>query len=172
MDYLLLALSVVCIIIGFLGCLLPVLPGPPLSYLALVLLHFTRFGDFTIKQFVILGILAVVVLLLDYIVPVWGTKKYGGSKAGVWGSTIGLIVGIIILPLLGITLGPFGLIGILGGPFLGAYIGEKMTGQNSDKAFRAAWGSFIGFLAGTLMKLTVAIIITFYYIKEIIIYFK
>ena len=93
------------------------------------------------------------------------------SKAGVWGSTIGLIVGILILPMLGIVLGPFGLIGILAGPFFGALIGELIHGQESEKALVAAIGSFIGFLAGTMMKLATSIVITVYFIKQLWGYF-
>ena len=109
----------------------------------------------------------VVVSVLDYIVPIWGTKKFGGSKAGVRGSTIGLIIGVILLPIMGIVIGPFGLFGILGGPFLGALIAERAAGQKSDKALRAAFGSFIGFLAGTFMKLAVSFVIAFYFIRAL-----
>jgi uncharacterized protein YqgC (DUF456 family) len=80
------------------------------------------------------AVIVVIVAVLDYVVPIWGTKKFGGTRSGVRGSTIGLIIGVILLPMLGIVLGPFGLFGILGGPFIGAWIGEKYAGQNQDKA--------------------------------------
>lgn len=170
MDYLLLILSFLLLLAGIAGCILPVLPGPPLCYLALVVVHFSKFADFSGKLFLFLGIITVIVQILDYVVPIWGTKKFGGTRSGIWGSTIGLIAGVLVLPILGIAIGPFGLIGILGGPFLGAYIGEKMAGQSSDKALRAAWGSFIGFLAGTFMKFALAIVISLYYFKDIFSY--
>ncbi len=170
-DYILLALSIFLILIGIIGCILPVIPGPPLSYLGIITVHFTKFADFSSKTLIVLGIVALIVTVLDYIVPVWGTKKFGGSKAGVIGSTIGLIVGIVILPMLGIVIGPFGLIGILAGPFFGALIGEFIHGQESEKALVAAIGSFIGFLAGTFMKLVTSIIITVYFVKQLISYF-
>ena len=163
MDYLLLVISLICIIAGILGCLLPVLPGPPLSFVGLILIHFTRFADFTANEFIFLGLLTLIVTILDYIVPVWGTKKFGGSRMGTWGSVIGLIAGLFFLP----AIGPFGIITILGGSFVGAYIGEKLDGKDSQKALRAAFGSFIGFLAGTMMKLVASTIITVYFIKEI-----
>ena len=135
------------------------------------MIHFTKFAHFSTNTLLALGGIALLVTLLDYIVPVWGTKKFGGSKAGVWGSTIGLIVGILILPMLGIVLGPFGLIGILAGPFFGALIGELIHGQESEKALVAAIGSFIGFLAGTMMKLATSIVITVYFVKQLWGYF-
>lgn len=167
MDYFLLGLSVLIMLLGFIGCLLPILPGPPLSFIGVLILHFTKFADFTGGELLFLGLLALIVQVLDYIVPVWGTKKFGGSKYGTWGSVIGLIAGIIVLPILGLTIGPFGIIGILGGPFVGALIGEKIAGKDSDKAMKAAFGSFIGFLTGTFMKLVSSTIITIYYVKEV-----
>ena len=163
-DYLLLILSIIIIILGFIGCLLPILPGPPLSFIGVLIVHFTRFADFSPRILLFLGGLALVVQIIDYMVPAWGTKKLGGSKYGTWGSILGLIAGLFFLP----ALGPFGIITILGGPFIGALIGEKIAGKDSEKAMRAAFGSFVGFLAGTLMKLASSAIITFYYVKEIL----
>lgn len=163
MDIVLLILAIGLLIIGIIGCILPILPGPPLGFLAVILVHFTKFADFTANEFIFLGALAVIVQMLDFIVPVWGTKTFGGTKSGAWGSIIGLIAGLFFLP----AFGPFGLFTILGGPFVGAYIGEKFAGQDSGKAMRAAFGSFIGFLAGTFMKLVAAGIITVYFVKEL-----
>jgi uncharacterized protein YqgC (DUF456 family) len=108
------------------------------------------------------------VAVLDYVIPIWGTKKFGGTRAGVLGSTIGLLIGVILLPMLGFVLGPFGLFGILGGPFIGAWIGERSVGQDSKKAMRAAIGSFIGFLAGTFMKVAVSVVLAFYFFKALL----
>jgi hypothetical protein len=110
-----------------------------------------------------MGVIMVVVSILDYLVPIYGTKKFGGSKRGVWGSTIGLIVGIFILPILGIVIGPFGLLGIILGPFVGAYLGEMTAGKDSESALRAAFGSFIGFLAGTFMKFAYSVVAGVYF---------
>lgn len=159
-DWLLLTLAIVLFIIGIIGCFLPVLPGPPVSFLGMVVLHFSeKFGDYSSLTLLAFGLLALVVQILDYIVPAWGTKKFGGTKYGTWGSIIGLIFGIFVLPSI-IVIGPFGLFGIILGPFFGALIGETIGGQKSDKAMRAAFGSFIGFLSGTLMKLVASVIIT------------
>ncbi len=162
LDYILLIFSILFIILGIAGCILPVIPGPPVAYAGLLIVHFTKFADFNVNTLFILGALAIIVQLFDYIVPAWGAKKFGGSRAGVWGSIIGLIIGIFFLPL-----GPFGIIGILGGPFCGALVGELIAGKDTDRAFKAAFGTFIGFIAGTLMKLTVSVIITVFFIMEI-----
>jgi uncharacterized protein YqgC (DUF456 family) len=168
MDYVLLILGILGILIGIIGSIIPGIPGPPISYISLLLLHWTRFAQYSVKSLVMFAIIVIIVSVLDYVVPIWGTKKFGGTRAGVRGSTVGLIVGVILLPLLGITLGPFGLIGILGGPFLGAWIAERAAGQKSDRALRAAFGSFMGFLAGTVMKLVVSAIITIYFFRALV----
>lgn len=168
MDYFLLTIAIIILILGIIGCLLPVLPGPPLSFVAVIILHFTSFADFTGNTLFFLGALALIVQVLDYIVPAWGTKRFGGTKYGTWGAIIGLLAGIFVLPALGLVLGPFGLIGILGGPFVGALIGEKIASKDNDSAMRAAFGSFVGFLAGTFMKLVSSGIITFFFVKELI----
>jgi uncharacterized protein YqgC (DUF456 family) len=161
MEYLLIILGMVCILVGVVGSVLPGLPGPPISYLGLLFIHWTRFAQFSFQMLAIWAAIVLVVAVMDYVIPVWGTKQFGGTRAGVRGSLIGLIIGIVLLPMLGIVLGPFGILGILGGPFIGAWIGEKYAGQDSDKALRSAVGSFIGFLAGTLMKLAVSLILAF-----------
>lgn len=168
MDYFLMISAIVVIIIGLIGDIIPGIPGTPVTYLALLLLHWTDKIDYSPQFLLITGLICVAITVLDYVIPIWGTKKLGGTKAGTRGSTIGLIVGILVLPALGIVLGPFGLIGILGGPFVGAYIGEKMGGTPDNMAWRSAFGSFIGFLAGTLMKVVYTFVIGFYVIRDII----
>lgn len=152
MDYFLITAAILLMIAGFAGCFLPGIPGPPLNFAGLILAHLSRFAEFEISTLVILGIITGIVLLLDYLVPAWGTKKFGGTKYGMWGSIVGLIIGTFF-----ISIGPLGIIGIVGGPFLGAYIGEKIGKKNNQNALRAAFGSFVGFLAGAFMKLTLAI---------------
>lgn len=159
MEYLIYLLSIILIIVGLIGDILPGIPGVPLSYLALILLHFTDKISYSPQMLIITGVLCVVITVLDYVVPIWGTKKFGGTKAGVRGSTIGLIIGVLVLPLLGIVIGPFGIVGLLGGPFLGAYIGEKIAGVDDHKAWRSAVGSFIGFVAGTFMKVAYSLVL-------------
>lgn len=163
MDYLWLTIGIIVLFVGIIGCVLPVIPGPTVAWASLLILQLKKNPPFDAEFLVIMGVIMAAVTALDYIVPVIGTKKFGGSKQGVRGSMIGLIVAVIILPFLGITLGPFGLLGIIFGPFIGAYVGEIMSGKESNTALRAAFGSFIGFLAGTIMKLAYSIVVAFYF---------
>ena len=149
MDILLLAIGFACMILGIVGSFLPVLPGPGLSLLGLVLLYFTEAIP---MNYWILGIallVTVVISILDYVIPARGTKRYGGSSYGIWGTNIGLVVGLLApIPL-----------GFIIGPFVGAFIGELIyNSKDHSRAFKAAVGSFIGFLASTFMKFMVCII--------------
>lgn len=158
MDYVLIALGILFIISGILGGILPVLPGPPLSYVGLILLHLTERYQFSTNFLIVWGVITVVVYVLDYLIPIWGTKKFGGSKRGVWGSIIGLLVGMFLFP-------PFG---IIVGPFLGAVLGELSSGKQSREAFRSGLGSFLGFMVGTLLKLIVSGMMAWYFIAEMV----
>ena len=168
MEYLIFLLAVICIIVGIVGDVVPGLPGVPISYAAMLLLHFFTGVTYSNETLIIYGVLCGAITIIDYFVPIWGTKKFGGTKAGVRGSTIGLIVSVLVLPFLGIVIGPFGLIGILAGPFVGAYIGEKMSGVEDHLAWRSAIGSFVGFVAGTLLKVVYSLVVGFVVIKDIV----
>ncbi|MBQ5688821.1 MAG: DUF456 domain-containing protein [Bacteroidales bacterium] len=168
MEYLIFLLAVICVIVGIVGDVVPGLPGVPISYAAMLLLHFFTGITYSNETLIIYGVLCAVITIVDYFVPIWGTKKFGGTKAGVRGSTIGLVVGVVVLPILGIVIGPFGLIGILAGPFVGAYIGEKMSGVDDSLAWRSAIGSFVGFVAGTLLKVVYSIVVAVVVLKDII----
>jgi len=143
---------------GLLGCILPVIPGPSLCYVSLLVLQCTRFADFSVSFLVITAVVTLVVMAVDYILPVWGTRKWGGSRAGTIGAVIGLLVGLFFLPF-----------GIMVGPFTGAVVGELLSGRNADAAFRSGFGSFIGFLFGTCLKVTLCLLFTFYFIKALIV---
>ena len=173
MDILLIVLGAICLLLGLIGCVAPVLPGVPLSYLGLLLLHWTDRVQFSWQFLAVWGVVVVVIQILDYFIPAWGTKKFGGTKSGVWGSTIGLFVGLFMGPL-----------GIVVGPFIGAVLGELIyfnrhpqttlseTGQNKNtnfnRALRAGFGSFIGLLTGTLIKVICCGVMIAYFVKELI----
>jgi uncharacterized protein len=158
MDYVFIGLGIIFMIVGILGCVLPFMPGPPLNYIGLLLLHFTTAFQFTDRFLLIWAIITVVVIALDYIIPVWGTKKFGGSKQGVWGSVIGLIAGMFFFPPIGVIIGPLA----------GAVIGELLAGKDSKAALKSGFGSFVGFLAGTIFKLIASGMMTWYFTKELI----
>ncbi|MCF8236278.1 MAG: DUF456 domain-containing protein [Bacteroidales bacterium] len=171
MDWLLFTIAFIVVFIGIIGAVLPVIPGQIVAYLSLLIIQASDMADrysaspYNADFLVVMAVICILVTILDYVVPIYGTKRFGGSKAGVWGSTIGLVIGIIVLPMAGILIGPFGILGIILGPFLGAYIGESTTGKDSRQAFRAAMGSFIGFLAGTFMKLVYGFVSLYYLVK-------
>lgn len=145
-------------LLGILGCLLPVLPGPPLSFAALILLSIARdWQVFSTKFLIIMAAITILVTVLDYIVPAAGAKKYGASKLGVWGSIIGIIIGLVFFPPLGIFIGAF----------IGAILGELVTGKQGSAALRAGWGVFVGTMFGIGIKLAASVVMTFYYIKEL-----
>ena len=154
MDTFWLVLGLILMTVGILGCLLPLLPGPPLAFAALLIQQLRTDPPFTSKFLWIWAVITVIVTALDYIIPVYGTKKYGGSSYGVWGCTIGLIAGIWMGPL-----------GIIIGPFLGAFVGELISRNNSENALKAAWGSFVGFLFGTLLKLIACLVMAWYLVR-------
>lgn len=150
MDIALLILGLILMILGILGSFLPVLPGTPLSWIGLLLLYLTKAVP---DDWVFLGItlaIAVLVFVLDYIIPALGTKKFGGSKWGMIGTTVGLLVALIF-PI-------FGFFGIIIWPFIGALVGELINKADKKTAMKAAFGSFLGFLTGTFLKFVVTVV--------------
>ncbi len=156
MDWIWIVLGIILILVGLLGSLLPLLPGPPVAYVGLLLQLFRDPVPFTTNFILVWGGIVLLSLLLDYIVPIWGTKRFGGTRYGVWGCTIGF--------LLAFWMGPWG---VIIGPFIGAFVGELIGGQSCHKSFRAAWGSFIGFLLGSFVKLVVCFMLLYYVIASI-----
>lgn len=142
MDIALVVLGFICMVAGILGSFLPIIPGPSLSWIGLLLLFFTKAVP---ANYWIIGItlaITIIITILDYVIPAKGTKKFGGSTYGVWGTNLGLIIGLFFPPL-----------GFLIGPFVGAFIGELLyNSKDHQRAFKAATGSFIGFLASTFVK--------------------
>ncbi|RRO19737.1 DUF456 domain-containing protein [Flavobacteriaceae bacterium 14752] len=159
MDILLLTLGFIFCLGGILGSFLPILPGPPISWLGLLMLYLIPEITFNYTFLSITLAIAAIIFALDYVIPIIGTRYLGGSRAGAIGSTVGLVVGLFFPPL-----------GFLIGPFIGAFLGEILfnSKSNSKHAFKSAVGSFIGFLASTFMKALVSIIYLGLFIYKIV----
>lgn len=154
MNTVLIILAVLLALAGIAGAFVPGLPGPPLGWVALLLLHLSSAADYSVALLGGFAAAAIVITVLDYVVPAMSTKRFGGSKAGIWGCNIGIVIAIIGLPF-----GPQGLLGVICWPFVGALVGELIGGKKAKDAFRAAWGAFVGFLTGTGLKLVYGIIV-------------
>ena len=152
MNTILIILAFICLAIGIAGAVIPGLPGPPVSWLGLLLAALTPFAAVNATMLIVTAVIAAVITVLDYVVPSLSTKRLGGSKYGIWGCNIGLVISIIGLPF-----GPQGLLGVIFWPFAGALIGEYINQHEWQPALRAAWGAFLGFLTGTLLKLVYCI---------------
>jgi len=150
----------ILLILGFIGCIIPALPGPPLSFIALLTLAIAQgfVEPLTSTLIIIMLVVTIMVTVIDYIVPAAGAKKYGSSKWGIWGAIIGMILGIIYFP-------PFGMIV---GAFLGAVGIELIVGKTSKEALKAGWGVFIGTMLGTLLKLIASGVMTYYFVRALI----
>lgn len=150
MDLFLVFIGFILMLVGILGSFLPVLPGPPVSWIGLLVLHSTSAIPMNWTFLGITFAVALIVFALDYIIPAMGTKKFGGTRAGMIGTTLGLLVALIFP-----VFGPFG---IIIWPFIGALVGELLNKADKKTATKAAFGSFLGFLTGTFLKFMVAIV--------------
>ncbi len=150
MDTLLSILAVLFGVVGCVGCIAPVLPGVALAYVGYLCLYFCSYSEISVAWLVVFGVLTLIVSVLDYLLPSYMTKKFGGSKAGERGAMAGVLGGFL-----------FGPIGIIVGPFVGAVLGELIF-DNSDKqrALRSGFGSFLSFFVGTGIKLALSLWLT------------
>ncbi|MBR6291267.1 MAG: DUF456 domain-containing protein [Bacteroidales bacterium] len=146
MNTVLIILAFICLLVGIVATFTPIPPAVPVAWLGLLL---ARLGGLAITtpMLVWAAIIGVALMVLDYIIPLLTTKKFGGTKWGVWGCTLGLLAAVIGLPF-----GPTGIIGVFFWPFIGALIGEYLKQQDLQPALRSAWGAFVGMMTGTLAK--------------------
>ncbi|HJS53791.1 MAG TPA: DUF456 domain-containing protein [Chitinophagaceae bacterium] len=156
MEWVWIILGIVLCIVGIIGSFLPLLPGPPIAYAGMLVQLFREPDPFDTKTFIIFAVAVVVTLVFDYLIPIWGTKKFGGTKYGAWGCALGFIAAFWLGPL-----------GVIIGPFVGAFIGELIAGQDSKNSMKAAIGSFVGFLLGSFLKLVVCFLILYWIIDSI-----
>ena len=154
-------IGIILLVIGLVSCVLPPLPGPPIAYIALLIACFglDKQEEIPLWLLITYGIFIIIVIIIDYFIPVWSTKKFGGTKAGIRGCFIGIVVGIIFAP--------FGGISIIICPFLGAMIGELIDGQKFTLAIKSGIGSFIGFLLTSGIKIILVLMICYHYFKAV-----
>lgn len=138
--------ALLLLFLGVLGCVVPVIPGPVLSYAAMLALLPTRFAP-SVSECAVFGVACVIVQALDYVVPAMGAKKFNCSRWGIAGSMIGTVVGMF-----------FGLPGLVLGPFLGAFLGEIVAGKDFASSMRGGLGAFFGFVFGVLLKVAYCVI--------------
>ena len=159
LEPLLITLAVILLIVGIVGSVLPVLPGPPLSWLGLLLLKFipSVSNHLSWSLVVVVGLFTLVVSILDNLLPIWSTKRIGGSKVVVWGSGVGFIAGFW-----------FGPLGIILGPFVGALVGELISGSHIKAALKHASGALIGLFAGIVLKFINLGLILYWFVKVLV----
>jgi hypothetical protein len=145
-------------VLGLVGCVLPWLAGPPFNFIGLILLTIAKDGkQFSPGFMILMAVLTALTVVLDYVLPLAGTRKFGATKRGFWGAFIGMALGAFVLP-------PFGLVL---GAFAGAVIGELSAGKERSKAFRAGWGVFAGMMAAMAVKLVASGVMTFYFVRAL-----
>jgi uncharacterized protein YqgC (DUF456 family) len=155
----LIILGLVVALIGLVGCILPLIPGPPLSFFSLLILSFAKgWEPFSPTFLILMAGLTIAVTICDYAVPISAAKRYGASKPGVWLSIAGLLIGLFLLPPWGMVIGAVG----------GAFIGELLAGKRGRQALRASWGVVVGNLFVIGIKIGLCGIILFLYVKEVV----
>ncbi len=151
-----LLIAVLLSLTGIVGAIVPALPGPPLSFASLLTVYFICPGTISTELLIWMLVLTIIVSVLDYVAPIWLTKVGGGSKAAIWGSTLGLIAGLFFMP-----------IGLIVGPLAGAFFGEMTNNSSVGKATRVALMSFVSFLLTTGAKLVLSALMTFYTLEAV-----
>lgn len=149
MDLLVALLALALTLTGIAGCILPGLPGPPINFLAMVLVHW-QIEPFSATTLWVMGILALIVIALDYAIPVWSARLFGATPTGVRWSVYGMLLGLFFTP-----------IGMMTGLFLGAVLGDLKEGKSPIDALKAGVGSYLGTVVGIVIKCIVALIISF-----------
>lgn len=150
-------IGIVLILLGVVGCVVPMLPGPQLAYIGLLVFHFMVGRPFSTTFLVVWFLVVVAVVVVDQLLPVVATKKFGGSKYGTRGAVIGTIVGLF-----------FWLIGVVFGPFFGAWSGEFLNIGDWKKAIKPAVGSFIGIVMSWVLKVGLCLVMGWYVVERMI----
>jgi uncharacterized protein YqgC (DUF456 family) len=157
MELFLAMMAFVMVLVGLLGAVIPMLPGPPLSFVGLLLLWCCGGYDITTTTLWVTGVLMVVITILDYVAPIWMTNIGGGTKSGVNGATIGMFLGLFFMPW-----------GLVVGPFIGAFVGELVGHTSKDKALKVAFMSFLSILLTTGIKLIYSMVLLMMVVVQLI----
>ena len=158
MTITLIILGLLVALLGIIGCILPIIPGPPLSYASLFILSIAKnWEPFNSTFLIIMGGLLIVVSVVDYVFPAMGAKRYGASKTAIWYSIVGMLVGVFFVPPWGMFIGAFA----------GAVIGELVFGKKGKESLKAGWGIFIGTIASIGVKLAFCGVVLFFYVKAL-----
>ena len=159
MTVLLILLGFLLVLAGIAGCVYPIVPGPLLAFLSLLLISWAKaWQPFSPTFLIVMGAATVALAAVDYLVPAMAARRYGATRYGLIGGTIGMIVGIFFVP-------PFG---VFLGMFLGALVGELAGGSRSTVALKTGWGVFIGNLAAAVIKLAYCGTVLFFYVRAVI----
>ena len=158
METLLIISAIVCGLIGIIGSVVPILPGPALSFVGLLCAYLSDGSSITTGMLWMWGAITTVVSIMDYVLPGYFSKVFGGSKAGITGATLGVFAGLFMGP-----------IGIILGPFAGAVIGEMLNQHRTlDEAVKVGFGSLLSFIVGTGLKLVVAGMMMYYIAQDVV----
>lgn len=155
LSILMTAFGTVLMVVGFIGCVIPALPGPILAFLAIILISIPgAWALFPVWVVVVLGLLALFATVMDNVLPALSSKKAGANKAGIWGSIIGMIAGSFLTP-----------IGTIVGAFVGALLGEVIFHKENEEPLKAALGVFKGTVLAILLKLVSTGVVAFYFVR-------
>ena len=149
-------ISILFLIFGLIGSLIPVIPGPIFSYLGIIFAYVFSLLDISQSEFIIISLATILVFILDYFFQYFGVKKLGGGRMSVMGLVLGTILGLFFAPF-----------GLLLGPFLGAFLGAILENKNKSQSVKVAIGSLIGFISGTLVKFTFSTFLLWIFLKSI-----
>lgn len=138
--------AIVCIVVGFVGTIVPILPGTMMIFAGISLVAWwTDFVIIGVPVLVVTGVLVFLSLVVDFLSSVLGAKRVGASSLALWGATLGSFIGMFFM-----------IPGIILGPFLGAFIGEYIAQSNASQATRAGLGTWLGLLVGTVLKVGIS----------------
>lgn len=150
-------LFVVLWLLGVLLTLLPLVPATLVILLAAFLHELLGgFRELTLGAWALLGVLALLAMTLDNLAALWGARRYGAGRAGLWGAFLGGLLGLFL-----------GVVGVLVLPFLLAWLFEYLSGRRPEEALKAAWGTLVGLMGGLVAKVLVHLAMGLWVLRQI-----